>query len=127
MPAGRIDGVQPARGDVFRELPEAEDDGLFWSLGPETNRQFPKRHAIMLVTVIVPSKKEAEMPYFVNPSVTNQRVVLERGKVVLIADTTVELDCCNPRFSRWARDVVEREQDFIARRYGYDEVRLVQV
>ncbi|KTS03005.1 hypothetical protein SB2_17765 [Methylobacterium radiotolerans] len=81
----------------------------------------------MLMTVIVPSNKEAEMPYFVNPSVTNQRVVLERGKVVLIGDTTVELDCCHPRFSRWARDVVEREQNFIARRYGYDEVRLVQV
>lgn len=67
------------------------------------------------------------MSFLIHPKVSNQRSVIENGRNVLIADTSVTLDCNDPNFSRFARDQLEKEQARVARRYGYDEVRLVQV
>ena len=62
-----------------------------------------------------------------NPRVRNERTVFENGKTVLIADTSIKLDCCDPSFSLWARDQVEGDQHRVARRFGFDEVRLNQI
>lgn len=67
------------------------------------------------------------MPYMYHPHVHNQRTKNENGKHVLVADTRVVLDCCDPRFSRPARETLEREQARVERRYGYDIVRLNQI
>jgi len=66
------------------------------------------------------------MPYLQHPSVSNERSLISAGRNILIADTSVVLDCCDPRFSRFARNQLEAEQLFVMRRYSFDEVRLVQ-
>jgi hypothetical protein len=67
------------------------------------------------------------MPYLLHPNVSDEFLAIENGKTVLVAETTVVLDCCNPRFSLWARNTLEREQYRAFRRFGFDEVRLVQI
>ena len=67
------------------------------------------------------------MPYFGNPRVRNERTAFVNGKTVLIADTTIVLDCCACGFSHSARAHVERDQLRVAQRYGFDEVRLNQI
>lgn len=67
------------------------------------------------------------MPYFANPRVRSERTVVESGKSVLIADTSVVLDCCAAGFSPWLRDQLERDQLRVATRFGFDEVRLNRI
>lgn len=67
------------------------------------------------------------MRYIFHPNVTNERHLTVSGRSILVADTTVILDCCDPRFSRFARDQVELHQYLVANRHGFDEVRLNQI
>lgn len=71
--------------------------------------------------------KEKIMTYFWSPFVRNERIVIENGKTILMADTPVILDCCHPLFSLWARDKVEADQARVAMSTSFDAVQLNQI